>query len=55
MIQLFNRKPIAALVGDTGGPQSLKRTLGAGDLIMLSIGAVIGAGDAHGRPASIET
>lgn len=30
----------------TGGesPHSLKRTLGAGDLIMLSIGAVIGAG-----------
>ena len=26
------------------GPNSLKRSLGAGDLIMLAIGAVIGAG-----------
>lgn len=43
MSQLFQRKPIAALVLDTesGG---LARTLGAGDLIMLAIGAVIGAG-----------
>ncbi|HJZ72078.1 MAG TPA: amino acid permease [Vicinamibacterales bacterium] len=44
MSQLFQRKPIAALVDDTSGAQSLKRTLGAGDLIMLAIGAVIGAG-----------
>src|SRR5579862_3894205 len=44
MSQLFQRKPIAALVEDTGGVNSLKRTLGAGDLIMLAIGAVIGAG-----------
>jgi len=43
-MQLFQRKPIAALVDDIGGEQSLKRTLGAGDLIMLAIGAVIGAG-----------
>src|SRR5438045_4112973 len=43
-MQLFQRKPIAALVGEIGGEQSLKRTLGAGDLIMLAIGAVIGAG-----------
>src|SRR5207247_5820884 len=41
---LFQRKPIAALIEDTQGAQSLKRTLGAGDLIMLAIGAVIGAG-----------
>src|SRR5882724_10916730 len=44
MSQLFQRKPIAALVEDTQGAESLKRSLGAGDLIMLAIGAVIGAG-----------
>jgi APA family basic amino acid/polyamine antiporter len=44
MSQLFQRKPIAALVDDAHGANSLKRTLGAGDLIMLAIGAVIGAG-----------
>jgi len=44
MSQLFQRKPIAALVEDTHGANSLKRSLGAGDLIMLAIGAVIGAG-----------
>jgi basic amino acid/polyamine antiporter, APA family len=44
MPQLFERKPIAELVEETYGPNSLKRTLGAGDLIMLAIGAVIGAG-----------
>ncbi|MBI3400233.1 MAG: amino acid permease [Acidobacteria bacterium] len=47
MSQLFQRKPIAALVpaGDVAeGAPGLKRSLGAGDLIMLAIGAVIGAG-----------
>ncbi len=44
MSQLFQRKPIAALVAETEGSGGLKRTLGAGDLIMLAIGAVIGAG-----------
>jgi APA family basic amino acid/polyamine antiporter len=44
MSQLFQRKPIADLVEETAGANSLKRTLGAGDLIMLAIGAVIGAG-----------
>jgi APA family basic amino acid/polyamine antiporter len=44
MSQLFQRKPIAALMTETEGSSSLKRSLGAGDLIMLSIGAVIGAG-----------
>jgi APA family basic amino acid/polyamine antiporter len=44
MSQLFQRKPIAALISDTEGSSGLKRTLGAGDLIMLAIGAVIGAG-----------
>jgi basic amino acid/polyamine antiporter, APA family len=42
MTHLFRRKPIAELL--TGSDQSLKRVLGAGDLVMLSIGAVIGAG-----------
>jgi APA family basic amino acid/polyamine antiporter len=41
---LFKRKPIADLMHETEGAQTLKRTLGAGDLIMLAIGAVIGAG-----------
>ena len=44
MAQFFARKPIAALVEETEGAHSLKRSLGAGDLIMLAIGAVIGAG-----------
>ena len=44
MSQLFERKPIADLIDETHGAHSLKRTLGAGDLIMLAIGAVIGAG-----------
>lgn len=44
MSQLFRRKPIADLLVAEGGEQSLKRVLGAGDLIMLAIGAVIGAG-----------
>ena len=45
MRQLFKRKPISELlVGELETPQSLKRVLGAGDLIMLAIGAVIGAG-----------
>src|SRR5216117_3958986 len=44
MSQLFQRKPIAELVQETEGLHALKRSLGAGDLIMLAIGAVIGAG-----------
>src|SRR6187399_2890904 len=44
MSQLFARKPIDALQPDSSAPHSLKRVLGAGDLIMLAIGAVIGAG-----------
>ena len=42
--QLFRCKPIAALLSDAENGQGLKRVLGAGDLIMLAIGAVIGAG-----------
>jgi APA family basic amino acid/polyamine antiporter len=43
MSQLFARKPIAELQ-PLEGPGALRRVLGAGDLIMLAIGAVIGAG-----------
>ena len=53
MSQLFRRKPIAALlVDETDTAHSLKRVLGAGDLVMLAIGAVIGAGifGSIGRP-----
>jgi APA family basic amino acid/polyamine antiporter len=42
MSQLFRRKPISELLPEGG--DALKRVLGAGDLIMLAIGAVIGAG-----------
>jgi basic amino acid/polyamine antiporter, APA family len=42
MSQLFRRKPISELLAE--GPHGLRRVLGAGDLIMLAIGAVIGAG-----------
>ncbi|MGH9309400.1 MAG: amino acid permease, partial [Vicinamibacterales bacterium] len=42
MTQLFGRKPISDLLPE--GEQSLRRVMGAGDLIMLAIGAVIGAG-----------
>src|SRR3979490_454234 len=42
MNQLFRCKPIAELLPDS--EHSLKRVMGAGDLIMLGIGAVIGAG-----------
>jgi APA family basic amino acid/polyamine antiporter len=43
MHQFFQRKPIAELIPE-GGEHGLKRVMGAGDLIMLAIGAVIGAG-----------
>src|SRR2546429_3686767 len=44
MSQLFRRKPIAELLVEGESPYALKRALGAGDLVMLGIGAVIGAG-----------
>jgi APA family basic amino acid/polyamine antiporter len=44
MSQLFQRKPIADLIPEGEGAHTLRRTLGAGDLVMLAIGAVIGAG-----------
>src|SRR3954451_24751576 len=44
-MRAFRLKPIGVLVAESErGPHSLKRVLGAGDLIMLAIGAVIGAG-----------
>ncbi len=57
MHSLFSRKPISALLADGDNPNGLKRTLGAGDLIMLAIGAVIGAGifGAIGSAAAGET
>jgi basic amino acid/polyamine antiporter, APA family len=44
MRQLFRRKPIATLVADGTVASPLRRVMGAGDLVMLAIGAVIGAG-----------
>jgi APA family basic amino acid/polyamine antiporter len=44
MARLFARKPITELLTDSDAPHGLKRALGVGDLVMLSIGAVIGAG-----------
>src|SRR4030081_3844779 len=44
MKSLFARKPISELLIEGNHPNALKRELGAGDLIMLAIGAVIGAG-----------
>jgi basic amino acid/polyamine antiporter, APA family len=42
-MSLFARKPIAALLKDSGG-EELKRTLGPTQLVALGIGAIIGAG-----------
>src|ERR687894_2422698 len=42
MSSLFARKPIGELLAES--EVGLKRALGAGDLVMLAIGAVIGAG-----------
>lgn len=44
MRSLFSRKPIAALLAEGENLKGLRRELGAKDLIMLAIGAVIGAG-----------
>jgi basic amino acid/polyamine antiporter, APA family len=43
-MSMFARKPIEELEPPADATQSLKRVLGAGDLVMLGIGAVIGAG-----------
>jgi basic amino acid/polyamine antiporter, APA family len=44
MTQVFKRKAITDFLPESDSPQTLKRSLGAGDLLMLAIGAVIGAG-----------
>ena len=44
MASLFSRKPISELLAEGDHPNALRRSLGAGDLVMLAIGAVIGAG-----------
>ena len=42
---LFRTKSLDAILQDTGDPNNqLKRTLGAFDVVMLGIGAIIGAG-----------
>ncbi len=44
-MSLFTKKPIHELINDSNsGETGLKRTLGAGNLIALGIGAIIGAG-----------
>jgi APA family basic amino acid/polyamine antiporter len=43
MAQLFQRKPIGSPLHESDGT-ALRRVIGPGDLIMLAIGAVIGAG-----------
>ncbi len=43
-MSVFARKPISELLPEGESPNALKRVLGAGDLVMLAIGAVIGAG-----------
>jgi APA family basic amino acid/polyamine antiporter len=44
-VRLLRRKPIEAIAAESvDGRESLARVLGAGDLILLAIGAVIGAG-----------
>lgn len=45
-MSLFVRKPMAALLNEAAesGTHTLKRTLGAGGLVALGIGAIIGAG-----------
>jgi APA family basic amino acid/polyamine antiporter len=43
-MSLFARKDISALQAEVGSDQSLKRALGAMNLVTLGIGAIIGAG-----------
>jgi APA family basic amino acid/polyamine antiporter len=40
----FTRKPIDELVDEAKNSQDLERTLGAFQLVLLGIGAIIGAG-----------
>ena len=44
MSTIFSHKGISELLAEGENPSGLRRELGAGDLIMLAIGAVIGAG-----------
>lgn len=45
MSTLFKKKPLTELIKDSAdGEKGLKRTFGAGNLIALGIGAIIGAG-----------
>lgn len=41
---IFRKKSICDLLAATGGEKSLKRELGAFDLTLLGIGAIIGTG-----------
>jgi basic amino acid/polyamine antiporter, APA family len=44
-MSLFERKPLSRIAAESeGGEHSLKRSLGAGGLVALGIGAIIGAG-----------
>ena len=46
MASIFAKKPLAVLLGEANstGHGTLKRTLGAGNLVALGVGAIIGAG-----------
>jgi APA family basic amino acid/polyamine antiporter len=46
MASIFAKKPLAQLLGEanSSGHGTLKRTLGAGNLVALGVGAIIGAG-----------
>jgi len=46
MANIFAKKPLAQLLGEANstGHGTLKRTLGAGNLVALGVGAIIGAG-----------
>ena len=46
MANIFAKKPLAVLLGEanSSGAGALKRTLGAGNLVALGVGAIIGAG-----------
>ncbi|MTT30497.1 amino acid permease [Terrilactibacillus sp. BCM23-1] len=44
MSSIFKTKPISTLIAETEGKQGLKKALGAFDLTLLGIGAVIGTG-----------
>lgn len=48
MSQPFRRQPIAALMANEGTVQARTRALGAGDLMMRAMVAVIGAGERFG-------